>query len=42
LVILGGGFAGVWGGLPFTLIVVFVLGLALYDFWDECVRKKEP
>ena len=35
------GFAGFWGGLPFTLIVVFVLSLAFYDFWDECVRRKD-
>ena len=34
------GFAGFWGGLPFTIIVIFVLGMALYDFWDDCVRKK--
>jgi len=34
------GFAGFWGGLPFTVIVVLVLGMALYDFWDECLRKK--
>ena len=34
------GFAGFMGGLPFSVIVVFVLSLALYDFWDECIRKK--
>ena len=34
------GFAGFWGGLPFTIIVIVVLGMALYDFWDECVRRK--
>ena len=34
------GFAGFWGGLPFAVIVVFVLGLAIYDFWDECLRRK--
>lgn len=34
------GFAGFVGGLPFTVIVVIVLGMALYDFFDECVRKK--
>jgi len=33
------GFAGFWGGLPFTLIAVFVLSMALYDFWSECLRK---
>ncbi len=34
------GFAGVKGGLPFVIIVGFVLSLALYDFYDTCVRKK--
>ena len=34
------GFAGFWGGLPFWIISVFVLLLALYDFWDQAVRKK--
>lgn len=29
------GFAGFWGGLPFWLIVIFVLGLALYNFFEE-------
>ncbi len=33
------GFAGFWGGLPFWIIAVFVLLLATYDFWDECIRK---
>ena len=34
------GFAGFWGGLPFWVIAVFVLSLAAYNFFDECVRKK--
>ncbi len=34
------GFAGFWGGLPFWIISVAVLSLAVYDFWDECLRKK--
>ncbi len=33
------GFAGFWGGLPFSMIAGFVLSLAIYDFWDECIRK---
>jgi hypothetical protein len=33
------GFAGFWGGLPFWIISLLVLGMAVYDFWDECVRK---
>ncbi len=35
------GFAGFWGGLPFWVIAVTVLSMAVYDFWDECVRKEE-
>jgi len=34
------GFAGFWGGLPFWCIAVFVLSLAVWNFIDECVRKK--
>ncbi len=33
------GFAGFKGGLPFMIIAIFVICLALYDFWDEAVRK---
>ena len=33
------GFAGFWGGLPFVVIAVFVIALAVYDFWEEAVRK---
>ena len=35
------GFAGFWGGLPFAVIAVFVLILAGYDFWDECLRGQK-
>lgn len=35
------GFAGFWGGLPFWVISVFVLGLVVYDFWDSCLRPKK-
>lgn len=35
------GFAGFWGGLPFLCIAVFVLALALYNFWEDAVRKKD-
>lgn len=31
------GFAGFWGGLPFWLIILFVMYLALYNFLEECV-----
>ena len=34
------GFAGFTGGLPFMIIAIFVLAMMIYDFWDECVRKK--
>ena len=34
------GFAGYWGGFPFMIIAILVICLALYDFWDEAVRKK--
>ena len=35
------GFAGFWGGLPFWIISVTVLLMAVYDYWQECVRKKK-
>ena len=35
------GFAGFWGGLPFWVISVSVLSMAVYNFWEECVRKKK-
>ena len=34
------GFAGFWGGLPFWVISVTVLGMLIYDFWDDCVRRR--
>ncbi|MGZ2257322.1 hypothetical protein [Roseobacter sp. A03A-229] len=34
------GFAGFWGGFPFMVIAILVCGMALYDYWDECIRKK--
>ncbi len=33
------GFAGFWGGLPFWVISILVLSMALYDYWDECLRR---
>jgi len=35
------GFAGFWGGLPFWIISVSVLSVAVFDFWEECVLKKK-
>jgi len=34
------GFAGFWGGFPFWVISIFVLGLAAYDYWDQCLRNR--
>ena len=34
------GFAGFWGGLPFTIITVGVLAMVAYDYWDQCWRRK--
>ncbi|MEM9105846.1 MAG: hypothetical protein AAGC96_09325 [Pseudomonadota bacterium] len=34
------GFAGFWGGFPFMVIVIFVICLALYDFWEEAIKGK--
>ena len=34
------GFAGFKGGLPFLIIAIVVGLMVLFDFWDECVRKK--
>jgi len=34
------GFAGFYGGLPFMIIAIVVCAAAVYDFWDECIRKK--
>jgi len=33
------GFAGFWGGLPFTIITIVVLTLVAYDYWDQCIRR---
>jgi len=35
------GFAGFKGGLPFMLIVIFVLAMAIYNFWEDAVRKDD-
>lgn len=34
------GFAGFDGGLPFMIIAIVVCSAALWDFIDECIRKK--
>ena len=35
------GFAGFSGGLPFIIIAVFVIVLALINFWEDAVRGKD-
>jgi len=35
------GFAGFWGGLPFWVIVIVVLAMAFYDFYEECILGRE-
>jgi hypothetical protein len=34
------GFAGFLGGLPVIIIVIAVLSMVAYDYWDECLRKR--
>lgn len=33
------GFAGFMKGMPFMLIAFFVIGLALYNLWEDAIRK---
>ncbi len=33
------GFAGFWGGFPFLVIAIFVIALALYNFWEDAIKK---
>ena len=33
------GFAGFKGGLPFLIIAVFVIGLAVYNLWEDAFKK---
>ena len=35
------GFAGFWGGFPFMVIAIFVIALALYDFWEDAIKKDD-
>lgn len=35
------GFAGFEGGLPFMIIAIICLAMALYDYWDDCLRKRK-
>ncbi|MFT4962051.1 MAG: hypothetical protein ACI92Z_003147 [Paracoccaceae bacterium] len=35
------GFAGFSGGLPFAIIVFLVILMALYEFWEEALKKKK-
>ncbi len=33
------GFAGFWGGFPFMVIAAFGICLALYDLYEEAIKK---
>ena len=33
------GFAGFWGGLPFAIIAIVVIALALYNLWEDAFKK---
>ena len=33
------GFAGFWGGLPFIVIAGVVILMAIYNFWEDAVKK---
>lgn len=33
------GFAGFWNGLPFAVIAIFVIGLAVYNLWEDAIKK---
>ena len=33
------GFAGFWGGLPFAFIAGIVIAMAIYNFWEDAIRK---
>lgn len=35
------GFAGFWGGLPFMVIAFVVIAMAIYNFWEETLGKKD-
>ena len=35
------GFAGFNGGLPFLIIIIFVIAMALYDLWEDAIRKDD-
>ncbi len=35
------GFAGFWGGLPFMIIAISVIAMALYDYWEDTIRKND-
>ena len=35
------GFAGFWGGFPFMVIAALVILKALYDFWEDTIKKKD-
>jgi len=38
---ISGGLTGFWGGLPFWIISLAILPLAVYDYWTSCIRRKK-
>ena len=34
------GSAGFLGGLPFTIIIIAVLSMVVYDYWDQCLKNR--
>ena len=35
------GFAGFWGGLPFAIIAGVVIAMAIYNMWEDAIKKKD-
>lgn len=35
------GFAGFWGGLPFVIIAGVVIAMAVYNMWEDAIKKKD-
>ena len=35
------GFAGFWGGLPFMCIAIIVIAMAIYNYWEDAIRKDD-
>ena len=35
------GFAGFWGGFPFMCIAIIVIAMAIYNYWEDAIRKDD-